>query len=180
MTVPHNRMVALLALVALVFMLPLIVFLVRSRQEIRPRALLGSANFRLSASTSNVNAGDTFNVTVSLSITNTSVRASGVDFTLLYDNSKLQLVNVTPIFGTAWTDAPVNTGLTNVLYQSEGLGQYNFIRMALVSRNATANLPGNTVSLASITFRALTNTSGQALIKFPADQTKLQVVGSGI
>lgn len=181
MTISRNRLFGLLALLGLVFILPLILFLARTRQDIRPRALSGAANFHLNTATTNIFSGNAFNITVSMELTNANVKASGVDFTLLYDSSKLKVLSISPLMGNAWTDTPVVLGEGNpVVYPSEGNGQYGFVRVALVSKKANADLPGGTIPLATVTLQALPNAAGAAIIKFPNDSSVLQVVGSGI
>ena len=81
----------------------------------------------------------------------------------------------------AWTDVPIAIGQeTPIVYPTEGNGQYSFVRVALVSKKANADLPGGTIPLATVTFQEISNTPGTALIKFPDDSSVLHVVGSGI
>lgn len=176
MTLTRDRLLTLLILGILLLALPAAIFLTRKKQDIRPRALMGAANFHLNADKTSVNTGDTINVTSSLEVTNNaSAKVSGVDFTLLYDRNKLKVVAVNPTLGTNFTDVPVNLN-QGMPYPAEGGGNYYSIRVAMVSKNANASLPSGTIPLASISFQALA--TGQAIIKYPDDNNVLQVVGS--
>jgi hypothetical protein len=150
------------------------ILLTRKNQDIRPRALLGAANFHLNTSKISAVTGDAIPVTVSVEVTNANAKVSGVDFTLLYDKSKLRLTSVSPTLGTNFTDVPVK--VEGQPYTMEGNGNFNYVRVALVSKKANADLPKGTIALASVTFEALAN--GQGVIKFPDDSSVLQVVGT--
>lgn len=175
-TLTKKQLYLILLVLGLIIILPLILISVRQRQEIRPKAVLsGVANFRLNATTTNINVGDSVTVMVSVELTDANVRASGVDFVLLYDKNKLQVTNVSPILGNNFTDSPI-VDSQGQPYISEGNGAYNFLRVALISNKANTQLPGGTISLANFTFQGTAN--GAATIKFPDDNSKLQVVGT--
>lgn len=163
----------------LLFLLPFIVFFTRQKQDIRPRALSGQANFLLSPSTTSLKVGENFDVLVSLQLTDASLRVSGVDFVLLYDKNKLEVVNLVPqvspgISGAAFDDAPIVTHGGNFTPDTN----FKFLRVAQVARRSDSALAGATVSLARVTFHALAE--GTAGVKFPDDNSYLSVVGTSL
>lgn len=171
--ITKKQLYSLLLILGIVLFLPIIIFFLGKRQDIRPRALLaGQANFLLDAVTTNVQAGQNINVLVSMALTDASVKVSGVDFTLLYDSSRLKLNNVSANLGSIWTETPLVDAEGKDYSQEPG---FKFARVALVANKNTGSLTGGTVSLASVSFQALTN--GDATIKFPDDNSQMQVVG---
>lgn len=177
MTLTRKQIITVILLLALVFSLPVVIFLTRKRQDIRPKALQGKADFLLSSDTITTSVGQNVNVLVTLRLSESTAKVSGVDFILLYDKDKLDVVNrvpnVTAVDPNApFTDAPIVTSGTS--FDST----YNFVRIAEVSRRADANLPGGTIQLARITFRGRSN--GQATVRFPDDTKYLEVSGTGI
>lgn len=175
MIITKKQFITLLLLPGLTIGIFLTLYLTRQKQEIRPRALQGNANFRLSAGNANPKAGESFDVLISLQLTNDNLKVSGADVVLLYDKSKLQVINLRPQVpsvdpNAAFTDAPV------VTYGGVFDNGSNFARVTLIARKPTDYLAGGTVSLARVTFRALN--TGNATIKFPDDDSLLQVVGN--
>ena len=169
-----KQTVTILILLGLIVGLFLTIYLVKQPQEIRPRALQGSANFRLSAGNANPKAGESFDVLISLQLTNDDLRVSGADVVLLYDKNKLLVTNLQPQVpsvdpNAAFTDAPV------VTFGGVFDNGSNFARVSLIARKPTSSLAGGTVSLARVTFKALN--TGNATIKFPDDDSLLQIVG---
>lgn len=176
MILTRKQLLSIIFLVVLIFALPLAIFLSQKRQDIRPHAISGQANFLLSADNTSVHVGDNVTVLVSLQLTDPSVRASGADFVLLYDKNLLVPTNVVPaVTGSdpngKFTDAPIVTKDGNFD------NTYNFVRVSEVSRKSNDSLPGGTFSLATVTFSA--KSDGAATIKFPDDNSQLQVVGVG-
>lgn len=177
MTLTRKQIITIILLLALVFSLPVVIFLTRKSQDIRPKALQGKADFLLSSDTITSSVGQNINVLVTLRLTEPTAKVSGVDFLLLYDRDKLDVGNIVPNVtavdpNAPFTDAPVVT--------SGGSfdATYNFIRVVEIARRADANLPGGTLQLARITFRGRSN--GQATIRFPDDNKYLEVSGTGI
>ena len=173
-----RQIYTLILFLALLLALPFIIYLVGRRQDIRPRAsLAGVANFRLNADTTQVKAGDTVNVLVSLELTDPNVLVSGVDFSLLFDKAKLSFVSASQASGSPFTDVVIMP-TSSQLYQNEGAGSFDYIRMAMVANSSDANLSGGTVPLANIVIQALSD--GAGTIKFPDDNSKLQAVGTSL
>ncbi|KKS95889.1 MAG: hypothetical protein UV73_C0013G0034 [Candidatus Gottesmanbacteria bacterium GW2011_GWA2_43_14] len=173
--IDKKQLNSLLLLLGLVLFLPLVVFFLGRRFDIRPKAsLAGKAHFRLNSQSLNVSSGDDVNVLVSLEISDPQVRVSAVSFPLLYDASKLRLKSVAPNLGTVFTEAPWLDDTGSVYPGAES--QYNFVGMALVSNKSSNELSGGTVTLANVTFEALAD--GDAVIKFPDNNSEMQVVGT--
>lgn len=173
MTLTKKQFISIIFLLALVFAMPVAILLTQKRQDIRPKALQGKANFLLSPDSTTSSVGKNINVLVSLQVTDDYVRVSGVDFVLLYDKEKLDVGDIVPAItklnpGAPFTDAPIVT--------SGGSfdDTYNFVRVAQVARKPTDQLFGGTFSLAKITFRG--RGEGQASIKFAEDKY-LEIVG---
>jgi len=177
MTINKKELYSLIIVLLIIFLLPLTIYFLKQRADIRPKAqLAGSANFRLNANTTNLTNGQTLNVLVSVELTEASLRASGVDFQLLYDPSKFDIVSFTPITGNNFTDIVVfdDSGQT---YSGEG-GMYSYLRLGMVSVKSKDQLAGGTIQLANVSLLAKQN--GNTLIKFPEDNAKLQVVGTAL
>ena len=174
MTISKKQLISLIWVLALILILPLAVYFLRGRFDIRPKAVLsGVANFKLNSDTPNLTVGQRMNVLVSVELTDAQVKASGVDFHLLYDANKLALISATPTLGNNFTQTIILDD-SGQIYSGEG-GNYRYLRISVVSQKPQAELPGGTIQLANITFEAKQN--GEATIKFPDDNTKLQVVG---
>lgn len=163
----------------MIIVLPLILIATRQQQDIRPRALTGNADLRLTTPSANIPAGGEFSVMATVNLTNQSLRISGADFIILYERDKLDVVNVVPQITSvnpqaAFTDAPIVT--------RDGYfdGTYNFLRVAEVARKPDNQLAGTSTSLALITFRAKTTATGRATIKYPDDNQYLELVGINI
>ena len=173
MTISRKQLFGLLAILFLTVLLPLVVFMMKGRFDIRPRAVLsGAADFKLNADKVNLSPGETVNVLVSVALTDQSIKASGVDFSLLFDK-KLEIESVVPVMGS-FTDVVILDD-SGSEYSGEG-NAYNFVRLSMVSKKAKAELPGGTIALANVSLKA--SGQGSAKIKFPDDNTKLQVVGT--
>lgn len=177
MAISKKQLISIILLLSLMLILPLTVYYLKGRFDIRPKAVLsGAANFKLNADKTNLAVGQRLNVLVSLELTNTGVRSSGVDFSLLYDTNKLMLVSATPTLGTNFTQTVILDD-TGQLYNGEG-NNFSYARISMISEKPASQLPGGTLQLANITFEAIQN--GAAIIKFPNDNTQMQVVGTSI
>lgn len=177
MIISKKHLYSLIAILALVAFLPVVVFMLKGKFDIRPRAVLsGAVNFGLTADRTSVSPGETMNVLVSVTLTDQAIRASGVDFRLLFDSSKLNLVSVTPVTGNSFTDVVLldDAGLP---YSGEN-GTFNYLRLSMVSKKVKADLTGGTIALANVAFQA--KQTGSAKIKFPDDNSLLQVVGTSL
>lgn len=177
MTISKKELYSLLLILFLVLLLPVTLFFLKGRFDIRPRAVLsGVANFKMNPDTTSLTPGQRMNVLVSVELTDANVRTSGVDFTLLYDSNLLSVVSLSPVLGNNFTETVItdNQGLP---YTGEGIS-FNYLRLAVVSRKNKVDLPGGTIALANVTFEA--KQTGAATIKFPEDNSKLQVVGTSI
>jgi len=176
MTLTKKQIITIIFTLGLVFAIPIAIYLVQQRQNIRPRALQGKANFLLSTDSINSTVGKNIDVLVSLQTTDPALRVSGVDFLLLYDKNKLDVGNIVPNVIAVNPSAP----FTDALVVTSGGSfddTYNFVRVAQVARRAEADLPKGTFQLAKITFRG--RGVGQATIKFPDEDKYLEVVGTG-
>lgn len=167
----------LIFLIILLFALPVALYLTRKGQDIRPRALAGQGNLLLSSGNSSPNAGEYFEVLATLQMTDASAKVSGADVTILYDKAKLTATNVVPALssiqsGYVFDEAPV------VMKEGSFDSTYNFVRIALVSKKATSQLPSGSMTLGKVVFHA--KSGGQAVIKYPDDDRYLQVVGYGV
>lgn len=179
MALSKKKLITLLIILAIVFAIPIAIFLTQKKQNIRSKALLGKANFILTTDVGvKATAGQNINVLVSMQLTDPRLRVSGVDFLVLYDKNVLDVGNIVPEIITvnpkaAFTDAPIVT--------SGGSfdDQFNFIRVAEVARKVDSDLSGGTanINLARITFRG--RSAGSATIKFPDDNKYMEVVGTG-
>lgn len=176
MTITKKQIISVVLLLALVFSLPVAVYLTRKMQDVRPRALQGKANFLLSTDSITSTVGKNIDVLVTLQTTDPVLKISGVDFLLLYDKNRLDVGNIVPNIITVdprapFTDAPIVT--------SGGSfdENFNFVRVAQIARRTDADLPKGTFQLAKITFRG--RGTGSATIKFPDEDKYLEVVGTG-
>ncbi|OGG05494.1 hypothetical protein A3D05_01545 [Candidatus Gottesmanbacteria bacterium RIFCSPHIGHO2_02_FULL_40_24] len=174
MTISRKEFYSLILILFLVLFLPVVIYFLGARKDIRPKAVLaGAANFRLNADTTSVSVGQRVNVLVSTQITDTNVRVSGADFTLLYDRDKLNLVSLNPVLGNNFTET-VLIDDQNLPYIGEG-DVFSYLRLSVVAKKNAADLAGGTVSLANVTFEA--KNGGQGIIKFPNENSEMQVVG---
>ena len=149
--------------------------MLRGRFDIRPKAqLAGSINFSLTPDKTNMQLGENLNILVSASLSDQSILLSGVDFSLFYDAARLELVSLSPVTG-AFSDVVLLDDSGSVSTSEPG---YSSLRLAMVAKKAKPDLKGGTVALANVTFKA--KQSGAAKIKFPDDNSMLQVVGTGI
>ncbi len=184
MILTKKQISTILLLLGLIVGIFLTIYLVKQRQEIRPRALQGKANLLLSAGNTSPKVGDSFDVLVSLQLTDASLQVSGADVMILYDKTRLQVTNLLPQVpnvdpNAAFTDAPIVTYNGDYPVGTDNPDDtFNFARVSLVARKTTANLAKGTVSLAHITFKTLN--IGTATIKFPDDNNLLQIVGYGL
>ena len=190
------QIVTLVVLIVLLLSLPIAIFLTRQQQEIRPRAVItGQANFHLLPAPvtgtpapallppNQANAGDEVHATVIMDLTSPTVRASGVDFRVLFDKNKFDYIGfaipAVPIGGSG----PAT--FTDVVLKQENQpfdDTFNYTRIVLVSKSLTPQLPsGAGIYLGTLALRAKAN--GAGVIKFP-DQNQdangvdiMQVVG---
>lgn len=168
-----------LLLLLIIIALPVIILIVtdssRRPFDMRPKALTGQANLTLIADTASTNVDGQVTVIVKAALTNPQLRMSGADITLLYDKTKLQLVDAEPataagrIMSGPFTDAPIVN--LNVPVDSQFAG----IRLAQVINRASSALPGGVIDLGKAIFRA--TAPGAATIKFPSDTSTMQIVG---
>ena len=162
----------ILALLFLVLIaLPLAVFLVRGSQDIRPRAVTGQANLLLLPDRQSLTVGSTFDVSVRAALTDSRLRISGADITLLYDKRKLSVTRIKPNISASgdFTEAPTI---------SEGDpfdNTFDKLRLAVVSSKGNGELSGGSVEIATITFEA--KLSGDAVVKFPDDKSVMEISG---
>ena len=174
MALSRRQIFAILISAFVLLMLPLAVFFTRKGTDLRSRALSGQANLLLSAGALNGKVGETNDVLVSMQLTNSAVRASGVDFTLYYDKTKLAVAGMRP----AVVANDSTAAFTDLIYETSGGtvdSTYNFLRIVEVARRPTNELPSGTIPLATITFNLIGE--GAASLKFPDDNTLMQIVG---
>lgn len=167
-TLTKRQILTLIVFIALLFALPVALFMTRKRQDIRPRATQGKANLLLKTDNKEISIGDESHVTVFTQLTDPEVRVSGVDFTLLYDKARLEVSEIEP--SDVFTDVEVNSAGGNFD------ATYNFLRVAETVNKPYTELPKGSFSLASVTFRAIGEGDGN--IKFPDDNKYLEIVGA--
>ena len=174
MQLTQKHIISLFFLIALVSLLPIAIFLVGKRQDIRPRALSGYADFKLSVDTQNAQTGQVVNVLSSLALTQPNLRVSGADVVILYEKDKFDVISVKPV---TTKDDPAAAFTDSVIAVADGSfdAKFNFLRVAVTSNKPTNQLAGGIVQLAKIAFRA--GSDGQGIIKYPDDNKYLQVVG---
>lgn len=174
MTLTRRQLLTVVLLLSLLFMLPFVMLMIRKGQDIRSRALSGKANLLLSKDTVDVFVGNEFTVLVSIQLTQSNLRISGADLTLLYDSAKLEVVNISPVVSA--TDP--TAAFTDIIHSSSG-GTFTdgraFARVALVAQKANDQLSGGTVQFARIRMRA--KASGLTRIEFPPDNRFAEIVG---
>lgn len=175
MILTKKNIVALVFLLALILALPVAIFITGKKQDIRPRAALpGQANLLLSTDKENPGVGEEFHVLMSMQLTDSKLRVSGVDLVLLYDKTALEVTNIIPSI----TSTSSTAAFDDVIHLSSG-GNYddnfNFLRITLTATRPNNQLAGGTVSVASVTFRAKEPKS--AIIKFPDDNNQLKITG---
>lgn len=178
MALTKKQLLSLIFVLALIAALPAVIFLTKKQQDIRPRALQGKANLLLNAANSSPKVGESFDVLVSMNLTDSNLKVSGADFILLYDKSKLSVTNVVPAVGSSPSSATPFTDAIQVSKDGNFDAVYNFLRVAEVSRVADSQLMGGTVQLAKVTFVPLA--PGSANIKFPDSNENIEIVGIGI
>ena len=140
LTLTKNQIYTLVLFLVIILVLPLVIFLAGRRQDIRPKAsLAGVANFRLAADVTQANVGDYINVLVSLELTDSNTKVSGVDFTLLFDKAKLSFISANQAIGSPFTEALIVPVIATP-YTGEGNGMYDSVRMALVANLNDASL----------------------------------------
>lgn len=175
MQLTQKHIISLFFLIALVSLLPIAIFLVGKRQDIRPRALQGYADFKLSVDTQNAQTGQVVHVLSSLQLTHPNLRVSGADVVILYEKDKFDVISVTPV---TTKEDPAAGFTDSVIAVADGSfdAKFHFLRVALTNTKPTDQLPSGTVQLAKIAFRA--NADGAGIIKYPDDNKYLQVVGA--
>ncbi len=177
MTLTKKQIFSLIFFLAVLFALPVAVFLVGKRQDIRPRALQGQANLLLSSDKNSSLVGESINILVTMQLVGSDLRVSGVDFMILYDKEKLDVINIVPALqsvttGGIFTDAPVVTS------GGKFDDTYNFLRVVELAKMPDNLLPIGSVMLANITFRSIGE--GTAVVKFPEDNKYIEIIGTGM
>lgn len=175
--ITKSQIITIFGILVLILALPLAVLLTKKKQDIRPRAaLLGKANFLLSADSTKSSVGKNIIVYATLQLTDDNLRVSGVDFTLIYDKEKLEVGQIVPALKIYNPQAVFTDAL---LVSSGGYfdEQYDFLRVAEIVKKDSQSLPKGTNTLAKIIFRG--KGEGQATIKFPEGDQYAQVVGTG-
>ena len=170
---PRKNNIIIMALLALLLILPIILYLTRRRQEIQPRALTGNVKFHLSPLNPNVTRDQEFDEVISVEVTNENVKISGADLVILYDKTKLEVVSITPHAGGSnyFTDAPIAT------HSGDFNNEFKSLRVSVVAKKTSNELVGGTKAIATVRFRGLSD--GSAVIKFSDDNSQLMVVGIG-
>lgn len=170
---PRKNYIVLVALLALLLILPIILYLTRRKQEIRPRALTGNVKFHLSPLSPNVTRDQEFDEVISVEVTNPNVKVSGADLVVLYDQTRLEVVSITPHAGGSnyFTDAPI------AIHGQDFNNEFKSLRVSVVAKKTSSELEGGTKTIATVRFKGLTD--GSATIKFSDDNSQLQVVGTG-
>lgn len=177
MTLSKKQIYSLIIFIILLFALPLAIFLTQKKQDIRPRALQGKANILMSSDKNSAKVGESVNVMVSLQLTEPGLKVSGIDFMILYDKAKMDVINIMPALqttlpGGVFTEAPVVT--------SGGIfdDTYNFLRVVELAKMPSDFLPSGAIPLTTVTFRSIGE--GSAVVKFPEDNKYIEIVGTGV
>lgn len=142
---------------------------------IRKLGLTGQANLLLSAANPNVATGGIFEVESKVELTD-SLKISGADIVVLYDKSKLEVIDLIPNIKTVYPDAPFDIA-TVVTHGGSFDDTFNFLRVAEVASRSGELLVSGTINLAKITFRA--KAEGGGVIKYPDDNKYFEIVGTG-
>lgn len=177
MTLTKKQIFSLIFFLAVLFALPVAIFLTQKRQDIRPRALQGKANLLMSSDKNSAAVGESINVLITMQLLGSGLQVSGADFMILYDKDKLDVINIVPALqsvtaGGIFTDAPVVTS------GGKFDDTYNFLRVVELAKMPDTNLPIGSVMLANITFRSIGE--GTAVVKFPEDNKYIGIVGLGM
>lgn len=177
MALTKRQILSLGFFILLLLALPVAIFLTQKRQDIRPRALQGKANILMNSDKNSSSIGGSIDVLVSLQLTEPGLKVSGIDFMVLYDKEKLDVVNILPALDTVmpggvFTEAPVVT--------SGGIfdDTFNFIRVVELAKMPGEFLPSAAIPLATITFRSIGE--GSAVVKLPEDNKYIEIVGTGV
>jgi len=180
-----KQIIAIILLLGLLFSLPVAIYLTKQKQEIRPRALQGNADLCFSTIDSaggscqtgvdiDTSVGEEINILAWTSLTRSALRISGIDFRVLYDKSKLEVVNVSPQV----SDNGPFTQVMHLSYNESFDSRYNYLRLSEIAVKSDDQLAGGSVPLANITFRMIS--SGSATIKYPDDNSYLEIVGKDV
>lgn len=175
MSSKSRNLFGIVFILLIIIALPAVLFLTKQQQDIRPRALSGTVNLLLSSTGTTSNVGGQTDVVVSAQLTDPNVKMSGADITIYYDKNKLNVSSIIP----AATSYDPNGAFTDVPYLTSGGNvdsTFNFLRFVVVARKPDAQLPSGTVQLGRISFTSIGE--GAAVIKFPDDNSLLQVVGT--
>ncbi len=144
--------------------------------EISKLGLVGHANLLLSSPKTDVDVGGIIEVTASAQLTDDKLKVSGVDVVILYEKSKLEVIDVVPNIKSVFPDAPFDVAPI-VTYGGKYDDTFDFLRVAEVASRSGSMLVGGTVNLAKITFRA--KEKGIGVIKYPDDNKYLEIAGVG-
>lgn len=170
MTITHKRQVlALSLLVILILVLPAAVFLARRQQDIRPKASQAKANLLLKTDTSDIDAGETSTVVAYAQITDSNVKISGTDFTILYEGNKLEVEDISP--SDSFTDVQVKSWGGKFLDTD-----LSYLRVAQTANKPKNQLPSGTFTLATIKFKGIGD--GGAIVKYPDENQYLEIVAA--
>lgn len=177
MTLTRKQILSLILLIVLIFSIPVAIFLTRKKQDIRPRASFsGRANIMMNSDLMSLNVGQSFNVWITVQLTDPNLKVSGMDFMVLYDKAKLDVVNIVPALTSIDPKAPFTDA--NIVTSGGNFDTtFNFVRIAEYARKYNADLKGGTFNVAKITFRA--RSTGAAAIKMPDDNKFIEIVGIG-
>ncbi len=177
MTLSKKQFLSLILILVLLFALPVAIFLTRKKQDIRPQAsFVGRANIMMNSDLMSTNVGQSFNVLITLQLTDPRLKVSAMDFLVLYDKAKLDVVNIIPALTSIDPKAPFTDA--NIVTSGGNFDDtFNFVRVAEYARKYNADLKGGTFNVAKIIFRA--RGEGKAAIKMPDDNKYIEIVGIG-
>lgn len=177
----RQQKISLGLLLLLLVSLPVALFVSQKLQDIRPRAdITHQVNFKLATNKANPAKGEVFTVNASMELEGGGLRASGVDFRILYDKNLLE-ANPT-VTANAGSSAQPFTDVLLKEVDKPWDDELNYLRVVMVARKSTPGLKGGTIPLATITFKAK-NIDGDATIKYPKNEKDengadiMQVVG---
>lgn len=159
----RKRFLVIVAVVAIGLVIPITLFQLRQQQETRSRAGGGGLSLRLTPQANSVPVNTTFQVQVTLA--NNQYNITGIDITLLYDNSLLELVS----FQETNT---LNYQLINTISNASGT-----LRYAAVDTTTVVHAD-NPLPVGTLTFRA--KTPGVATVGFQRYQATALGIGGEV
>lgn len=155
------------SVIILAIAIPLTISQIQKQQEIRSRAAGGAISLDLSPQTSTNNQGSTFSIQVSIGAADNNI--SGVDITMNFNPSVLELVSFVP--STAFSSQ-----LINVTDNNAGTLHYTAVAPEQVNNTGTVsvgtlNFKGKTAGVGNVTFGTVQITGQGVTSSLPISST---------